>query len=182
MAFIQQPLYIHYISICKPLICSIIWSLVWTTKYITYDPWVDIHLCNRVEVTLAWHHLLRWFFFSPTWHGTLVVGTQSYSLQLEEDNCEEKILLLTSFLSFFLVDFCVRALIINRLWFFLHMKLKFKNIILGRLLSKKPKPKQKLAIRYQHNKITPNTMKLNQEAGTPKKNLTKLMKRNNLWK
>jgi hypothetical protein len=60
------------------------------------------------------------------------------------------------------------------------MKLKFKNIILGRLLWKKPKPKQKLAIRYQHNKITPNTMKLNQEAGTPKKNLTKLIEWNNL--
>jgi len=55
-----------------------------------------------------------------------------------------------------------------------------RTFILGRLLWKKPKPKQKLAIRYQHNKITPNTMKLNQEAGTPKKNLTKLIEWNNL--
>jgi hypothetical protein len=82
-----------------------------------------------------------------------VVGTQSYYLQLEENNCEEKILLLTS--SFFGLIICVRALIMNRIWFFLHMKLKIKNIILGRLLSKKPKPKQNLAIRYRHNKITP---------------------------
>ncbi len=107
-----------------------------------------------------------------------MVGTQSYSLQLEEDNSEEKILLLALFL--FFVDYLCESFDYPRIWFFIHMKLKFKNITLGRLLSKKPKPKQKLAIRYQHNKITPNTMKLNQEAGTPKKNLTKLIERNNL--